>query len=397
MKLKEWLVEKLNPVQPIIQQESGDNVPTNLTTNLYKTSYTTIDVVRRGVDMIVNAAASFDVNVVEQLNGVPRVAQGTRLKSLYNLLNYSPNPFQDINSFRRLLYIDLVLEGNAFIYADNGEQYHLPAENVEILTDKTKYVSGYKYSGTSEILKPENVIHVKDNSSTTIYRGTTRLQACEQTLQSLTKMVSFQKNFFENSAVPGLVLETENVLGSTVKERLLARWAQVYNPKTGGRRPIILDGGLKLKPISTVDFLELDFEDSIQNKEKTVLKTLGIPPVLLDGGNNANISPNLRLFYLETVIPLVKAVLSANERYYGFNLQLETARVAALQPQLSEAGNFYSSLTNNGIITPNEARAELGWEKHNDPIMDEIREPQNIAGSASNPSEGGRPAENTNE
>ncbi len=56
--------------------------------------------------------------------------------------------------------------------------------------------------------------------------------------------------------------------------------------------------------------------------------------------------------------------------------------------------NYCVSLVNGGLITPNEARAELRWDKFTgDSSMDEIRIPQNIAGSAVNPSQGGRPRE----
>jgi HK97 family phage portal protein len=391
MNFKEWLIEKLNPMQPVIAQEEGSSVADDGKVVFYDTAYRDIDVVRRGVDMIVNAAASFDIMVAEQLKGYSPVVVGTRAKSLDLLLNHSPNPFQDINSFRRLYYQDLVLEGNAFIFAEDGEQYHLPASNVEVITDKKTYVGGYRYSGSKEILTVDKVIHIKDNSSKSIYRGTSRLSSAETSIKTLQKMTNFQQNFFINGAVPGLVLESENVLGDAAKTRMLNTWAARYNPSTGGRRPMILDGGLKVGKLSDTNFSELDFENSISNKEKAILKALGVPPILLDGGNNANIAPNLKLFYLETVVPLVRGVTSCFERFYGYDLEAETEKISALQPQMSEAANFYTSLVNGGVITPNEARIELRWERLNDPEMDKIREPKNIAGSAVNPSQGGKP------
>jgi hypothetical protein len=116
----------------------------------------------------------------------------------------------------------------------------------------------------------------------------------------------------------------------------------------------------------------------------------------LSGGNNANITPNLRLFYLETVLPLVRKVISAFERYFGYNLEPEGSKVSALQPDMKEVSAYHVGLVNGGIITPNEARAELRYEAiagH-----DDLRIPANIAGSAGNPSEGGRPnGENSND
>jgi hypothetical protein len=48
-------------------------------------------------------------------------------------------------------------------------------------------------------------------------------------------------------------------------------------------------------------------------------------------------------------------------------------------------------------MTPNESRVKLGMVPLKDPMMDEIRIPANIAGSAVNPSEGGRPREDNND
>jgi hypothetical protein len=107
------------------------------------------------------------------------------------------------------------------------------------------------------------------------------------------------------------------------------------------------------------------------------------------GGNNANIAPNLRLFYLETVMPIVKSWVSAVERYFGYDVEAITQTVSALQPDIKDIASYHATLVNGGIITPNEARQELRYDKLAG--ADEIRIPANIAGSAANPSQGGRP------
>jgi hypothetical protein len=56
---------------------------------------------------------------------------------------------------------------------------------------------------------------------------------------------------------------------------------------------------------------------------------------------------------------------------------------------MRDASAYYTGLVNGGIITPNEARDALRYEKLEG--SDDIRIPANIAGSAANPNEGGRP------
>jgi hypothetical protein len=143
--------------------------------------------------------------------------------------------------------------------------------------------------------------------------------------------------------------------------------------------------------MSDVNFRELDFETSVANLEDTVLRVLGIPSILLKGGNNANIRPNHRLMYQETVLPLVRKVISGLERYFGYDLAAVLEDLSPLQPELDEKAKYYSTLVNGGVITPNEAREALRLEKIEG--HDDIRIPANVAGSAGNPSEGGRPTE----
>ena len=81
----------------------------------------------------------------------------------------------------------------------------------------------------------------------------------------------------------------------------------------------------------------------------------------------------------------------AMERYFGFKLKEDITDIPALQPELRDQSQYYSALVNTGIISPNEAREALSF----DPVdgYDDLRVPANIAGSAANPDEGGRPVE----
>ena len=172
---------------------------------------------------------------------------------------------------------------------------------------------------------------------------------------------------------------------------MIQSWSIRYKPDAGGRRPLILDGGIEIDQIANVNFRELDFQEAIAENEKIILKALGIPPIMLDSGNNANIRPNMRMYYLETVLPIVRKLNFALERYFGFEVKEDITDIPALQPELRDQSQYYSALVNTGIISPNEAREHLGFDAVEG--YDELRVPANIAGSAANPDEGGRPTE----
>jgi HK97 family phage portal protein len=380
--------------QPLIQEDEGETRSSEKYKFFFEKSYDHVEVVRRGVDLIVNSASEFNVSNFEQLPGKP-VHQGTgriRVKTLEAKLNHLPNENEDISAFRRQLYMDFILTGNSYIYFDGDNFYHLPSKQIEIKTDKRKKVNHYLMNGKTKFM-PYEVIHVKDNAGDTVYEGRSRLLSTKDNIRILRKMLNFQETFFENGAVPGLVIQTPNILGEKIKQRLLQNWKARYNPETGGKSPMILDGDLKVNPLSQTKFNELDFEDSVKAHELKVLKALGVPPILLDSGNNANLRPNIQLFYETTVIPIVRKFISAYERYFGYHMQLDISKVIPMRPELTEATQYYQGLVNTGIMTINEARAELRLEPSPEEHANELRIPANIAGSAEDPTVGGRPEE----
>ena len=384
--------EKINPSQFLIGREEGLNITSREVVTNYRDAYEKLEVVNRAVNLVVDDVAEIPVDIGGKINGMNPVYKNVRRATVMRLLNVEPNPFQDINTFKRNLITDLLIDGNIFIYYDgaNSALYHLPAENVEIETDEKTYVKKYTYDGVVDYA-PEEIIHVKENSFNSIYRGVPRLKPAYRTMLLLISMRNFQDNFFKNGAVPGLVLKSPNTLSEKIKERMLAAWRARYNPSTGGRRPLILDGGLEIDNLTEVNFKDLDFQAAIEANERIILQAIGVPPLLLDSGNNANIRPNHRLYYLETVLPIVRKVNFAFERFFGFDLVEDMSGVPAMQPELKDQAAYYSTLVNTGIMSPNEAREHLRME----PLEghDDLRVPANIAGSAANPSEGGRPEE----
>lgn len=384
-------IEKLNPAQPYLSGGGTAEHSSSEPIYTYQQCYDRLEVVNRAVNMIVDDVAQIKT-VVKPIKTIQSAsAVGVRAVQLTRILNKEPNPFQDISSFKRDILLDFILDGNIFIYWDGTALYHLPADKVTVVADKETFINHYSFDGGSVIYDVQDIIHIKDNNYKTVYRGASRLKPALRTMQALLNMRAFQDGFFQNGATPGLVLKTDERLNERHKEKLLAEWSRKYNPRSGGKRPLILDGGMSVDAISSINFRELDFQNSIIENEKIVLKTLGIPPLLMDGGNNANIRPNHRLYYLETILPIVEKINSALERFFGFEIYEDVTYIHALRPELKEEAAYYTTLVNGGVLSPNEARDALGKEKM--PGHDDLRIPANIAGSAADPSQGGRPPE----
>ena len=376
--------EKLNPIQPYLTEKESSRE----FTQRYELYYEQLEIVNRGVNMIVDDVAEIPSRVMPRMM-TDGIVKGVRRSRVERLTNVEPNPYQDCSAFKRNLITDYLLDGNIFIYFDGAHLYHLPADGVTIHGDPRTFIEKYSYNDVD--YSPSEIIHVKENSFHSIYRGTSRLKPAVRTMALIASMKRFQDNFFKNGAVPGLVLKSPNTLSEKIKERMIMSWGARYRPDAGGRRPLILDGGIEIDKVSNVNFKELDFQAAIEDNEKIILKALGIPPILLDSGNNANLRPNMRLYYLETILPIVRKINSAYSRFFGYEIEEDVTDIPALQPELRDQSQYYSALVNTGIISPNEARNALAYESIEG--YDELRVPANIAGSAANPDEGGRPEE----
>ena len=375
---------KLNPVQQYLQEITSSREDHGS----YERYYEELEIVNRGVNMIVDDVAEIPVRVGGPTKA-KSVAKNIKRAKVDLLLNLEPNLFQDVSTFKRQCITDYLLDGNIFMYFDGVHLYHIPADKVTIHSDPKTYINRFTYNEVD--YSPNEIIHIKENSFHSMYRGVSRLKPAVRTMKIIKSMRNFQDNFFNNGAVPGLVLKSPNTLSEKIKERMIQSWSARYNPNTGGRRPLILDGGIEVDDLTNVNFKDLDFQNSILENEKIIVKALGIPYLMLDSGNNANIRPNMRMYYLETILPINRKINYALERFFGFEIKEDTTDIPALQPELRDQSAYYTSLVNGGIITAAEARERLGFDEIAN--TQDIRVPANIAGSATNPDQGGRPAE----
>lgn len=387
-----WLhniLEKLNPAQEDIYNEYGES---QSTTQYRKytvaKAYEHLEVVNRGVNLLVDSAASLTIDIKDRVNTLATSDADVRPVRLDILLNRKPNPYMSALSFKKNIFMDLLIDGNAFIYFDGVHLYQLPAANVTISVDKVTYVNHYEH--VNKKFYPYEILHLKDNSCKSIFRGDSRLKSCLGSIDSLIAMETYQTKYFQNNTILGLVLKTPNALSQKVKDRYISMFMQQHNASQG-KRPVLLDGDMSIESLGNEKFRELDFQNSTTAQEDQILSAIGVPPILLNAGNNANITPNQKMFYINTVLPLFNILVNELEMFFGYDLKTIESEVLALQGEMKDKGNYFSTLVNNGIMTQNEARELLRLDPDEDAESDTLIKPANIAGSATDSNAGGAP------
>ena len=211
---------KANPAQQQIHHDEGGQIGSDAPIS-YSIAFEKLETVNRGVNMIVSGCSTLDYDIKDSV--ISPVVPGVKAKTLNNLINFRPNPHQSVQDFRSSIFTDFILEGNAFIYYDGAFLYHLPAARVEIHTDPITFVSHYTYNGTTR-MNANEVMHIRDVSSSSIYRGTSRLSSADRNIKILYKMLSFQEQFFQNGAITGLILTSENTLSQVAKDKTISNW-----------------------------------------------------------------------------------------------------------------------------------------------------------------------------
>ena len=78
--------------------------------------------------MIVDDVADIPFSLGNQVPGTNNIVKNIRRSKVDLLINREPNPFQDINSFKRNLIIDLMIDGNIFIYFDGAHSISLTSK-----------------------------------------------------------------------------------------------------------------------------------------------------------------------------------------------------------------------------------------------------------------------------
>ena len=118
---REGTLEKLNPSQAYYDHKTE---PSREQTYSYEQAYEDLEIVNRGVNIVVDDASEIPASIGAPIPGVPGVIKGLKRSRVDILLNKEPNPFQDISTFKRNLITDFISKNNIDIKKINAISSH---------------------------------------------------------------------------------------------------------------------------------------------------------------------------------------------------------------------------------------------------------------------------------
>jgi HK97 family phage portal protein len=225
-----------------------------------------------------------------------------------------------------------------------------------------KFIVGYIYQvGQDQIpLEIEDVVYVRKPHPTAAYRGMGVVQSIIRDVESEQASAEWTRNFFNNSAQPGGIIEfPEASMDDAQFDRLVRRWREQHQGVQNAHRVGIIEGGKWVdRKMSQRD---MEFTEIRRLNRDIILGAWGMPGSLLgitENVNRANAEAADAMFSRWIVVPRANRIKGAlNEQILplfgdGFEWDFDDPVPANREIDHQVAMDGY----NAGYLSMNEAR-----------------------------------------
>ncbi|MHC2315159.1 HK97 family phage portal protein [Bradyrhizobium diazoefficiens] len=217
------------------------------------------------------------------------------------------------------------------------------------------------------------VLHIKTFNPSDPFRGLPPMKPAARAIDTHNHGAQWNSNLLLNGARPSGIVEFASTVADSVlsqmREFFKKAWQGVVN---AGNIPI-LTGGAKFTPLSHTP-KDMDFEKSMGEAAKNVALVFGVPLplVTMEASTFSNMDAAYERLWIDTVMPLLGSILGALTNFlmplYGSGsssveiLAYNADSVPALEPRRTRLFTRMQAAVVGSLITPNEARAEMGFE-----------------------------------
>lgn len=323
----------------------------------------TLSAFHRCVELISSSVANLPISVLFiDKQGNKKQRNNHRLNVVFQ--NMLLSRFQFIHNIVK----DFITSGNAFalIHRDNGGNvkqitYMQPTE-VQVVYNKQKGELYYQIPSISkQKIEPYDMLHLAMNSKDGIV-GTSTLSLMNRTLKGAGYAEATALNLFENNGQsPRGILTVESQLSSKQREDIKSNWAS--NLSNNG--VCVLQGNMRYQSLSATAN-DQQLLESRKFHQEQICQFMGVPPELLgmkEPKNIEGLTNQFLTFTLQPIITLIeeeftRKLFAPSEK----NFRIDLDENSMLRLSKNAQSQFYSTLLQNGCLSINEVRNELGYE-----------------------------------
>lgn len=291
----------------------------------------------------------------------------------YRLLNYEPNCRMTRFTFIKTLVVSTLLKGNGYAYIErDGEGnaialHYIPSDLVTIIQPKTLQDNvAYSVTGLSNVIEACNMIHILNFSYDGI-TGISTLAHAKNTLGLASDSEAHAMGFFKGGANLAGILTVQSTLTSKQKQDLKSSWQTAFSPQTGQPNGVaVLEGNMDFKPI-TVNPTDAQLLETREFNVIDICRFFGVSPVKafdLSKSSYSTVEATNLSFLTDTLSPLLEKIeLEFERKLYkpsekeSIDVRFDTSRL--LRADKQSLANYYSTLFNIGVVSPNEIKKEI--------------------------------------
>lgn len=361
--------------QPKVEERSyfGDYLSYNCATSYTTEKSMLLSTVYRCVEVISDSVAQLPLEPYKM------DSQGYKIKftshPTYKLLNKEPNPRMTRFDFIKVLIVSTLLKGNGYAYIERDNKgdavglHFIPAELVTINRPKSlKESVSYSITGLGTV-ESCNMIHIKNFSYDGI-EGVSTLRHARNTLGLSTDAEAHAAGFFKGGANLAGILKSTSNLNNQQKSELKRSWQMAFSPSTGTPNGVaVLEGNLSFEPI-TVNPTDAQLLETRQFNVVDICRFFGVSPVKafdLTKSSYSTVEATNLSFLTETLSPLLEKIeLEFERKLYkpsekdSIDVRFDTATL--LRADKQSLANYYQTLFNIGVVSPNDIRKQLDME-----------------------------------
>lgn len=198
-------------------------------------------------------------------------------------LAVQPDPEMEPGEYWAGMEASLLLRGNAYAAIVDRDRLGFPTsvkllhpDDVRPRRDPNTKLIVYELAN-GDRLQRFDMIHVRGLTMPGEITGMGPIECARRGLGATIATEDFGAKWFRDGAAPSSVLETEQDLDELAAKRNLARWVSTHG---GRRRPALLSGGLKWRPV-TITPNDSQFLETKKYNTTQVARLFRIPPHMI--------------------------------------------------------------------------------------------------------------------
>lgn len=226
--------------------------------------------------------------------------------------------------------------------------------------------------------KPEEIIQFKSPNPENPYRGKSKVEAVAEAIDTDNYATEAQKALYKRGMINNFILSTDKSLTTEQRKVIRADINKNYSGVVNAFRVLLLSGGLKPESIQLSN-KEMEFIAQQEWLRDKITAVFGNPKALVttDDVNLNNAETTIKNWKQTTVKGEMQSIVDNLNEYlvplFGSNLLLGF-KDPSPEDESTKIDRIVK-LKNAKIITPNEARQELGYDEIKEDGADQLTEP----------------------